>query len=86
MDATKLIQYFLSNKNDEIASIFKNWLISSPRFANFIVDNKDKIREKIKNCHTKDALTDLIFEIEFAYLVSERKHSFLKSIRAVLRL
>ncbi len=70
MDKNSLIKYIFRNGDKDFTSIVENWLISSNRFYNFVLYNKDKIRKKIKNCNNKkNEMSDLIFEMEVAYLL-----------------
>ncbi len=73
MNADRLAQYIFGQ--DEITSpTVSNWIESSTRFAKFVDDFREKIRNKIKNAKKDkdnpiESLKDVLFELEIGYLL-----------------
>lgn len=73
MDSEQLLEYVFG-RGDLYSPSFSVWIRSSERFKLFVERYKDKIRKKIADAqkdklHGEDALRDVLYELEMAYLI-----------------
>lgn len=69
MTTPELLTYLFEHKHPARVSEFEAWLITSRRFKQFALDNRDKIRAKIRNARDDSVMQDLRAELEAAVLL-----------------
>jgi hypothetical protein len=70
---SELIAYLFDAQPNPILVPLRSWVASSPRYAKFVEKYKDKIRKKIRVTREKDALADLLHELQIPYWLLQEK-------------
>ena len=69
----ELLAYLFDEKPHRFSTLMSEWLNSSRRFTTFVADARDKIRKKIRVTKDQETLSDLLLELETAYLLLQEK-------------
>ena len=64
-----LLDYLFEGQAHMLRSVIASWFETSRRYVAFVADNRDKIRKKLRLNNDPDALEDLRWELEAAYLL-----------------
>jgi hypothetical protein len=73
MLADELLTYLFDGQPHPLATLMGAWLTSSRRYMTFVTDFRNKIRKKIRTTQDTDTVSDLRFELETAYLLSQER-------------
>jgi hypothetical protein len=65
----QLLAYLFDGRPHLLEPPMATWLSSSRRFADFVADNRGKIRKKLRVVDERESLHDLRLELETAYLL-----------------
>lgn len=73
MRGNELLSYIFDGQPHILAAPITRWLAASPRFRAFVTEYRDKIRKKLRTTEENEALRDLLFELETAYLLLQEQ-------------
>jgi hypothetical protein len=65
----QLLAYLFEGRSHLLEPSMAAWLSASRRFVDFVADNRDKIRKKLRVVDERESLHDLRLELETAYLL-----------------
>jgi len=74
MNAHELLTFLCEDPTDEAAARITPWITQSKRFHAFAVDNRTKIRKKLRTAATQESLQSVLLELEVArHFVADRR-------------